>query len=429
MPAPVSRRAFLALTAAGLARPAFADDKGDPPVTGVAHDDLAPLDRMMTAFVRDHKVPGASLAVTRAGKLVYARGFGHADRDRKRPVQPASLFRIASVSKPLTAAAVLRLVEQKKLHLGDKVWPGMKLEPHVPKGRKLDPRWKDVTVLHCLQHTGGWDRDKSYDPIGIPEKIAKALGTQTPVSAQNVVRYMMGQPLDFTPGQRYAYSNLGYLVLGRLIESASGRGYEQFVKEKVLAPLGIKSMQLGRALPANRAEGEVHYYDPKDRQGPCLYPPKRGQKVPLPDGTENFEGYEAHGGWIASAIDLVRFARAFDDPAKSPLLSEKTIHTMWARPDGAAGKNKKGQPSEAYYGCGWDVRPHGKGKLNAWHSGYIAGTEALLVRRFDGMDWAVLFNSSAAKGSLADQIDVKVHEAVDRVKKWPGRDLFGKYAK
>src|SRR5256885_1054924 len=94
MPARVSRRAFLALAAAGLARPALAD-KDDLPVTGAAHDDLTPFDRLMTSFVGKHKIPGASLAVSREGKLIYARGFGYADRDRKQPVQPASLFRIA----------------------------------------------------------------------------------------------------------------------------------------------------------------------------------------------------------------------------------------------------------------------------------------------------------------------------------------------
>src|SRR5262249_11321033 len=159
------------------------------------------------------------------------------------------------------------------------------------------------------------------------------------------------------------YSNLGYLVLGRMIESVTGQKYEEHVKAKVFDPLKVHGPRLGRALPENRARGEVHYYDPKGRQDRCLYPPKRGQTLPLPDGAASLEGFEAHGGWIASAIDLVKFASAFDDPRKCPLSSEKSIQAMWARPEGAAGKEKNGRPRAAYYGCGWDVRPvEDKGK-------------------------------------------------------------------
>jgi CubicO group peptidase (beta-lactamase class C family) len=420
---PVSRRTFLALAGASFIR--AAPIIREPPVSGEADAGLAPFDRLLTTFVWENKVPGASLAVTRQGKLVYARGFGYADRDRKRAVRPESLFRIASVSKPITAVAVLQLVEQKKLKLDDKVWGLLKLNPFVAKGEKIDPRWKDVTVLHCLQHTGGWDRDRSFDPIGRPWQIAKEMGIATPVSPANVVRYMMGKPLDFAPGQRDAYSNLGYLVLGRLIANLSGKTYEAYVREKVFAPLKVKAPRLGRALVEKRVRGEVLYYDSKGREGTCLYPPRRGKKVPQPDGADNFEAFEAHGGWIASAIDLVKFASAFDDPKKSSLLGEKTIQTMWARPDGAAGKEKDGRPRDAYYGCGWNVRPVGdRGKANAWHTGYIPGTEALLVRRHDGLNWAVLFNTTGADKSLSDLIDGKLHAAADQVKKWPDKDLF-----
>src|SRR5215212_9997076 len=116
---PVSRRTFLAMAGATIVR--AAEKTSGPPVSGEADADLAPFDKLLTTFVRENKVPGASLAVTRQGRLVYARGFGYADRDKKRAVQPASLFRIASVSKPITAVAVLQLVEQKKLKLEDKV--------------------------------------------------------------------------------------------------------------------------------------------------------------------------------------------------------------------------------------------------------------------------------------------------------------------
>jgi N-acyl-D-amino-acid deacylase len=154
--------------------------------------------------------------------------------------------------------------------------------------------------------------------------------------------------------------------------------------------------------------------------------------VPLPDGAENVDGYEAHGGWIASAVDLVRFAAAFDEPARFKLLEEKTVHAMWARPEGLAGHTKTGKLRPTFYGCGWSVRPIGKkGKLNAWHDGLISGTSSLLLRRNDGFDWAVLFNTDAdGEGKEpANRIDPLMHEAVDRVKTWPDKDLFVKYLK
>ncbi len=430
-----TRRAFLARAAAGAAGLAGPRTVVAPPgagglsVTGVANANLKSFDELMTAFLAENKVPGAALAVTYRGRLAYARGFGYADTDAKEPVRPAAPFRVASVSKPITAVAVMRLVEQGKLKLDDEVAGRMKLTPFVAPGATADPRWGRVTVRQCLQHTGGWDRDKSFDPIGRPREIAKALGTQLPVTPEQVVRYMMGRPLDFDPGERHAYSNLGYLVLGRVVEAVTGQAYEAYVRKEVLAPLGVKSARLGRALAENRLDGEVRYYDREGRAGPAVIPPRLGQQVPLPYGAENFEAYEAHGGWVASAVDLVKFAAAFDNPSACPVLSAKSIGAMWARPDGAAGRSD-GKPAAAYYGCGWMVRPVGAaGKRNAWHSGFIAGTESLLVRRHDGLTWAVLFNThnSPDGKSLSGLIDGRLHEAADRVKVWPKADQFGEY--
>jgi N-acyl-D-amino-acid deacylase len=190
-------------------------------------------------------------------------------------------------------------------------------------------------------------------------------------------------------------------------------------------------MSLGKGLPEKRPKGEVRYYDSKKRTGACLYPPKVGERVPLPDGAGNIEGYEAHGGWVASAIDLVRFAAALDYGKKSPLLSDESIKQMWARPAGAAGNDGKGEPKDSFYGCGWDVRPVGKtGRANTWHAGLIPGTSTLLVRRWDGLNWAVLFNTeaNAAGKTLSGLIDGPMHTAAGAVGKWPDADLFAKFA-
>src|SRR5262249_18648993 len=136
----------------------------EPPLTGRAVPGLASFDRMMHTFLKKHKVPGAALAVSKDGRLVYARGFGHADVEAKDPVRPNPLMRVASVSKPITALAVLLLIEQGKLRLDDRVFEIVKLKPHLPDGARPDPRLKQVAVAHLLHHTGGWDSEKTGDP-------------------------------------------------------------------------------------------------------------------------------------------------------------------------------------------------------------------------------------------------------------------------
>lgn len=385
------RRDFLAALAAPITRPS--DGR------------FAPFDKLLTGFIAEHGVPGASVAVSHDRRVVFAKGFGLADVEDKRPVETKSLFRIASISKPITAVAVMQLVDAGKINLDQPILDFIRLRPT----QRLDPRWYLVTVRHCLQHTGGWDRDRSGDPIGLPWQIVKVLGTKPPVPLEDVIRYTMMQPLDHDPGTKFAYSNVGYLLLGRAIADASGRHYEEYVRKEVLAPLGITDMQLGRALPEHRAKAEVCYYDAKQGKGTCLYPPRANEIVPLPDGAGNLEAYEAHGGWIASATSLVKFALAFDLPSFCPILSRQAIRTMFARPHGSTG--------DAWYGCGWIVRKVGMNVVNTWHNGYISGTSTLLVRRHDGWNWAVLFNSERSKTgkTLSDLIDPLMHVAANEV--------------
>ncbi|MCE9560696.1 MAG: beta-lactamase family protein [Planctomycetes bacterium] len=402
----------------------------DVPVTGPHNPALSPFDDLFTKFLTANSVPGAGVAVTRNGKLVYARGFGHANVEKNTPVEPTSSFRLASISKPITSAGILHLMDNGKLKLDDHVLKYVKQDATPFPGAKFDQRWNKITVRHCLHHTAGWDRDKKggFDAIGIPLDVMATLKIKHAPMADDVVRYMMGHPLDFDPGAKMVYSNVGYLVLGRVIEAVTGQKYAPWIRATILKPLGAAAMHLGRGLPEDRAPGEVHYYDGKKLKGDCLYPPRMHQKVPFPDGAENVEGFEAHGGWVSSPIDLLRFATVLDGGKKSPI-SEQAIKVTVARPDGLAGHDAKGKPLEVYYGCGWSVRPVGKDKFTTWHNGLISGTSTLLVRRSDGLSWAVLFNTDCnPKGEQpASLIDGPMHEAADAVKKWPDVDLFEKY--
>jgi CubicO group peptidase (beta-lactamase class C family) len=407
--------------------PAGEKKAATPVRTGPDEPDLASFDAMMERFVRDNDVPGAALAVAKNGRLVYARGFGYADPSARAPVQPHALFRIASISKPITAAAILRLIEMGKLKLDDSAFDLLKLAPLA--GREEDPRLKKVTIRELLQHTGGFDRAASFDPMFQPIKIAEAFRATPPAEPRQIIRYMMGVKLDFDPGSRYAYSNYGYCLLGRVIEEVSGKGYEAFVRAQVLNPLHMADTRLGKTL--QRARGEVKYVDLKRRTAPAVVGPKLGQQVPLPYGAWYLEAMDAHGGWLSSAPDLVRFAASFDRSAKSPILKAESIRTTFARPAGLAGHDKHGKPLDVYYGCGWQVRVIGpKGAVNTWHTGSLDGTATLLVRRSDGLCWAVLFNARENQRgkNLAGLIDPLVHGAADRVKRWPAKDMFDKGA-
>ncbi len=393
---------------------------------------LATYDKLMSDFMREHRPPGVALAVAYHGRLVYARGFGVVDMESRQPVRPHSLFRLASVSKPFTATAVMQLVEQGRLKLDEPVLPLLSLKPHLEPGARMDPRWHEIRVHHCLQHIGGWNRDKSFDPMSAAtaEQVAKSSKIRLPIHPRDIIRYTMGKPLDFTPGTAYAYSNFGYCVLGRVIEAVTHKPYHEYVSEKVLASLGIRDMRLGKNLLKDRAPGEVVYYDSRHRTGRAISGPRIGQQVPVPYGVECIETMDANGGWIASAVDLLRFAVALDDPAACPILREKSLLAMLAPPPGAVGHGPQGRPKPVYYGCGWEVRPAERpGRYTKWHAGMLMGSSTLLVCRADRIDWAVLFNSDAGRDGkqFADLIDPLLHRPADEIKDWPEIDLFSRF--
>lgn len=396
------------------------------PITGAGHPDLASFDELMVSFLREHEIPGAALAVARGGKLVYARGFGYADRERREPVQPEALFRIASLSKPITAAAIFTLIEQGKLRLDDRALPLLGVTPHLAPGASVDPRLETITIRQLLQHTAGFDRDKSFDPMFRSLSIAEALGVPCPAEPLHIIRYMAGRPLDFNPGERGAYSNFGYCVLGRVIEKVSGQPYADYVRARVLAPLGITDMRIGRTLPEGRAPGEVRYYPSETKPRPACVG-QIGEPAPMPYGVWYLEAMDAHGGWIASAPGLVRFASHLQPPGNPALLSVRTAAEMFRQRVFTTTAPASGPTSRpaVEYACGWNVRRVGR-RFNAWHTGLLSGTSSILVRRQDGLTWAVLFNgdADAAGQRPASVIDPLVHRAADAVKRWPEIDLF-----
>ena len=410
----MNRRTFLATGFAALAVRGLV--KGSVPIADA-------FDREMEAFMKARGIPGGSLAVVKDRRLVYARGYGLADREKDIVVQADSLFRIASLSKPITGVAVMKLIEEGKLTLDGGAFDILRLEPPA----KGDPRLREITIRQLLHHTGGWDREKSFDPMFRSRVIAKATGTPSPAQPEAIIRHMLGQPLDFDPGSHYAYSNFGYCVLGRIIEKITGRKYEEFVRAEVLAPIGIRRMQIGATLDERQAPGEVRYYAPGDGAGESVF--EEGTKAPFPYDGFFLEAMDAHGGWLASAVDLARFAAAMDDPLRCPLSKKESLTLLYQPPPAPVSRKEGGALADLYYGCGWSVRPVGKdGKANYWHTGSLPGTATLLVRRWDGLSWAALFNQRSDDPALSDDaIDPALHRAADATADWPSEDLFERY--
>jgi N-acyl-D-amino-acid deacylase len=431
------RRALLAAGAAGLplalsgrglrghaafaraATPPAATGEAALPTSGEVVPALAGLDRVMTELMAAWDLPGGQLAVATAGRLVLNRGYGLADRDRALPVHPDALFRIASVSKPITTVAILTLVDDGLLALDDKAFALLDLDP--PANARVDPRLADITIEHLLVHAGGWDQVQGWDPQSPPWSglAALVLGEPQPSSAETIVRFMLGMPLDFAPGSRSVYSNVGFNVLGRVIERVSGQPYEAFIQSRVLAPSGIEAMRLGRTFRADRAPGEVLYYAPAGQPpSPSAFP---GQGfAPLGEGGYSVESFDAHGGWLASAADLVRFATAVDGQRGAALLAPATVEAMvhTPRPPSAEG-------AAPTFGLGWDTAP-GDAGVGWSHAGALVGSSsAWLERTADGLAIAFVFNSQpedvagffpAAVGAL--------RAAAAAVQTWPTHDLF-----
>lgn len=378
--------------------------------------ELAALDEFLDAFVKDQQIPGAALAVTYQSRLVHARGFGYADAKRQQPVRATDLFRIASISKAITATAIMQLIERRLLTIDATVWEVLQLaEPR-------DARWKSVTLVQLLHHTGGWDHEK-FDIMFNDQHIAKSLKILLPIGTQHIIQYMLTQRLHFDPGSQYGYSNFGYCLLGRVIERIAQMPYERYVQQYVFAPLGIRRMRLGRTLASEKAATEVTYFDDEQRTAEAVVG-NIGQQVELPYGAWSHENMDANGGWLGSAIDLARFAAAFDNPKACPILNEHSIQAMFEDPGGAAGEVVDG----SYVGLGWFVWPSDSHAHRAVTSsnGLRAGIATYLMRRRDGVNWAVLFNKRSGPDGkpLSFKFRDASAEAFNAVKRWPDGDLF-----
>ena len=412
----------LALVAALLAAVGAAEAHAEP--TGSALPGLGAYDELMTALIKKWDVPGAGLAVAYHGKLLLVRGYGLASKERSVAVEPTSLFRLASLSKTVTAVTVLRLVQDGRLKLDARVLPILgDIGPRAV--RITDERVRDITVRHLLQHSGGFDRERSGDVVFLPgaADAAQRQNGPLPPDCPTIMRDTLERTLDFTPGERYAYSNVGYCILGRVIEKVTGMTYETYVSEHILGPVGATRMRIGRTLQP--AEGEVRYYDYRGAKEVRAMPGLGLKIAPQPYGAFAVETMDSYGGWIGAPIDYLRFVLAIDGQRGPALLNAEALAEMNAAPGLREGKTGDDANADGVsYGLGIRVRRVRNG-ANLFHTGSIPGTSTLAVRTADGFAWVVTFNRRPQdRNGFRGDVDRGLWSAKSRVKSWPAGDLF-----
>jgi CubicO group peptidase (beta-lactamase class C family) len=366
------------------------------------------VEKTINSFLRKWSIAGASVAIAKDGKLVFARGFGYADTSTRVEIQPFNKFRIASISKLITAVGIMKLYEDGNLSLNDTVFGsnGILNDPYYADPK--DKRVYGITVAHLLSHEAGWT-SMYGDQMFMPLVVAEKMGIKPPVDTKTILRFALDKRLHYTPGTGRAYSNLGYGVLGLIIEKVSGMSYEEYCKRKILEPLGIFDMSIAGNLPSEKKPYEVSYYEPSDVVlKPSIY--GTGEMVTPSHGGNDIRALGGAGAWLATAPDLLRLLLAIDGFKSRPdILTDESIRFMTDNENGFA---PVGWKTTVYDGT-W------------WRTGSFPGSAGVMKRQSDGISWVVLFNSSSWNGpEIYLNINNMMYRVLSQIKPWPEYDLF-----
>lgn len=319
------------------------------------------LDRMVYAFMDKYSIPGISFAISKNEQIIYKTGLGFSIKESETRTKSNHLFRLASVSKQFTTLCIMKLLEQGKLTVESKVFGnGGILQNEFPNN--VSAKAAKVTVRHLLEHTSGWT--SSPDPMftstfkgqSLDERINYVL-----TSAQN------------EPGTAYSYYNMGFGILGKIIEKLSGKGYEQFLKE-VLLTAGITNIHVGGDQSQRRPD-EVVYYSQ--------------------DGTNGYgnemQVIAAAGGVIASTEEMLKLLFHIDGLPTVPDILLPATRTLMLTPSLVYDRYCLGwRTNHSYYPGSW------------YHGGNLAGTATMWVMG-PGINCVLLCNSRSYKSTFDDE--------------------------
>lgn len=364
-------------------------DKGDAddpnPPEGQA--DIAIVDNAVNAFMTKYSVPGLSIAVTKNEKLVYVKAYGKADTEAGTELTTEHKFRMASVSKPVTSVAIMKLIEEKKLSMDDLVFGNGALLGTTYGTKTYSENLKKITVKHLLHHTAGAWGNSQNDPMFLNNNM----------NFTQLINYTLdNMPVNKVPGTVYDYSNFGYCLLGRIIEKLSGKSYEEYVKSAILIPAGIKNMEIGGSTLSDRKQNEVKYYGTAS-----------GGSTPY---AYNIERMDAHGGWIASPAEVVRFMCAVDGfSGRKDVINNESVQLMTAVPQ---------QTAASLYAAGWGVR----GKL-WWHMGSLPGNVCEIARNGENGVNAYIVVNTRGGGQFTNDLDILIWDGIVRNNNIPWQNI------
>jgi len=321
------------------------------------------VDEFLAAEIQKRHLPALAVAVVRDGQIIKTAAFGLADLELNVPATPKTVFQIQSITKTFTAAAILLLADEGKLKLDDPVARHLEGTP--------DP-WKEITLRHLLNHTSGI-KDFINDPTA---------SLRLEVTEEEVLRSLAGRPLNFTPGERYAYSNSNYHLLAMIIRKLTGKWYGDFLSERIFVPLGMtntRPVSLSAIIP-NRASG-YFWTGTGYRKGDFV--------------AESILSYGG-GGILSTAPDMAVWALTM---MSGKLLKPETIAQAWTPARLNNGQN-------AGYGFGWAIGDvEGHREIN--HSGgHATGfTSHLGIYPEDRLAVVVLVNRGGANpGAIARRV-------------------------
>lgn len=309
--------------------------------------DFSDVERAATKAVEQGGTPSLALAIAKDGKIIYEHAFGYADVEARTPATIRTAYPLASATKPITATALMALQEKQGLDLSAPV------EKYLPDFHFRDAAGeaRPVTLLQLLNHTSG---------LGTYARIhyGDALHDDATPDASLEADFPRYGRLVNPPGRVSEYSNLGYGVIGRVIERQSKQRLSAFVDEAVFRPLGMKDSFVDT--PGKRRMAVATGYDVTSARLPALY--------------NNTPGA---GNAYASVHDLLRFGmfHLAPDKATHPVLNRKDVERMQANADPRALHHYYGA---AYYGLGWYVRPNDGGQRVLWHEGGMPGASTII---------------------------------------------------
>lgn len=369
--------------------------------------ELDSLDLEIQKYLNTYHIKGASLSIMKNDSLVYAKGYGWSDIETH--MQPNNSLRLASVSKLVTAAGIMKLQEEGKLHLSDKVFgPDGILGNEAANSAIRDKNYYLITIEQLLRHEGGFTTSAG-DPMFSTRSLMIQNHLDSVPDFNTLSRIYLRRKIDI-PGTEHHYSNYGYLVLSKIIEKVTGESYEDWTQDNILIPSGCRDFHIGHNYYEERFANETRYF-PHDNVQVEEYN-NSGRKVPRAYGGSDIEGLSGGGAWVASTPELLRFIAAIDGRNGIPdILTQESIAEMTK----FLGKE--------YFGLGWnDITEDG-----VWtRTGTLAETCALVKYYADGECWVLITNTGTYRGSRQANYTAELFTRLRNKysSKLPKRDLF-----